>query len=43
MFFSAGDKENPVSYEGDRTLEALKKFVDEHDSNASASDKKEDL
>jgi len=45
LLFPAGDKENPVTYEGDRTLEALKLFVNEHDPNNSASgkDNKEDL
>jgi len=38
MLFSANNKESPVSYEGDRTLEDLKSFINKH-----TVDKKEDL
>jgi len=40
MLFSANNKENPVSYEGERTLEDLKKFME---SNINPSDEKVDL
>jgi len=32
LFFKAGDKENPITFEGDRTLEELSQFVEQHSS-----------
>jgi protein disulfide-isomerase A1 len=44
MLFPAGDKENPIPYEGDRTFDAMKAFVNREDANTSGgSDEKEDL
>jgi protein disulfide-isomerase A1 len=41
LLFPAADKQNPVTYEGDRTLEALKSFLNKQDPNAPASGKDE--
>ena len=30
MFYPAGDKDNPLTYEGDRTVDDLASFVREH-------------
>lgn len=34
MLFSANGKDTPISYEGDRTLEDLKTFVNKHDGSS---------
>jgi len=37
IFYPAGDKSNPVTYEGDRTVDAMKKFIDENRKSAPAA------
>jgi len=38
-FFPAGQKDSPIEYKGDRTLEDLIRFVDEHATNGAAAQK----
>eukprot|EP00455_Lapot_gusevi_P011784 TRINITY_DN154_c0_g1_i2.p2 TRINITY_DN154_c0_g1~~TRINITY_DN154_c0_g1_i2.p2 ORF type:complete len:470 (+),score=215.22 TRINITY_DN154_c0_g1_i2:71-1480(+) len=35
LFYPAGDKSNPIPYEGDRSLDAMAKFVQEHSASSS--------